>query len=145
MTPTTFLDPSPDAVRAFLSRGLSGEIIMLNLLRLRAVADYTGHPELAPASDISGEAAFERYYQHTLPFLLESGGSVMFLGHGGRFLIGPADERWDIAMLVVQKSAESFLSFASNPGYLAGLGHRTAAVEDTRLLPLQFGRPKYST
>jgi len=39
-------------------------------------------------------------------------------------------------MLVRQASVASFLSFASNEGYLAGLGHRMAGVEDSRLLPL---------
>jgi hypothetical protein len=28
------------------------------------------------------------------------------------------------------------MAFASNQEYLAGLGHRTAALEDSRLLPL---------
>ena len=60
----------------------------------------------------------------------------MFLGKGGAYFIGPDDERWDIAMLVRQSSLESFQVFVSNPGYLAGVGHRTAAVVDTRLLPL---------
>jgi hypothetical protein len=39
-------------------------------------------------------------------------------------------------MLVRQSSVQSFLAFAQDAGYLAGLGHRTAAVEDSRLLPL---------
>ena len=60
----------------------------------------------------------------------------MFLGSGGSFLIGPEHEKWDLVMLVRQSSAESFLAFAENKDYLAGLGHRTAAVEDSRLLPL---------
>ena len=29
-----------------------------------------------------------------------------------------------------------FMAFASNEAYLAGIGHRTAALEDSRLLPL---------
>ncbi|HEV7137629.1 MAG TPA: hypothetical protein VGN43_13415 [Steroidobacteraceae bacterium] len=41
-----------------------------------------------------------------------------------------------MAMLVCQSSAASFLAFASHDAYLAGLGHRTAALEDSRLLPL---------
>jgi hypothetical protein len=61
----------------------------------------------------------------------------MFLGVGGPFLIGPEDERWDMAMLVRQSSVTSFLAFASNDAYLAGLGHRTAALDDSRLLPLR--------
>ena len=45
----TFIEPTQDAARAFLSRGITGEVVMLNLLRLREVADYSGSPELAPA------------------------------------------------------------------------------------------------
>jgi hypothetical protein len=62
---------------------------MLNLLRFRKVADHTVHPELMPESPISGAQAFDRYIQHTLPYLRESGGGVEFLGAGGPFLIGP--------------------------------------------------------
>jgi hypothetical protein len=29
------------------------------------------------------------------------------------------------------------MEFASNTAYLAGMGHRTAALEDSRLLPLE--------
>ena len=61
---------------------------------------------------------------------------MIFYGSGGAFLIGPTDERWDAAMLVRQTSVESMLAFASNREYLAGMGHRTAALEDSRLLPL---------
>jgi hypothetical protein len=39
-------------------------------------------------------------------------------------------------MLVRQRSVDTFLAFASNEAILVGLGHRTAAVEDSRLLPL---------
>jgi len=82
------------------------------------------------------KAAFDRYVAHTLPHLQDSGGALLFLGVGGAFLIGPAGERWDRAMLVRQSSVQSFMAFASHAGYLAGLGHRTAALEDSRLLPL---------
>lgn len=58
------------------------------------------------------------------------------LGEGGSFFIGPEDEQWDVIMLVRQRSVEQFFSFASNPDYLAGMGHRTAAVVDSRLLPV---------
>ena len=61
---------------------------------------------------------------------------MLFFGRGGAFLIGPTEERWDAAMLVEQSSVSAFLEFASNREYLAGIGHRTAALEDSRLLPL---------
>jgi hypothetical protein len=34
------------------------------------------------------------------------------------------------------RSVGDFLDFAANPEYLAGMGHRAAALEDSRLLPL---------
>lgn len=131
-----YLEPSQEAGRQFVQRNFAGSVIMLNLLRFRDVADYAASPELAPATPISGAQAFDKYIRHTLPYLLESSGDVQFLGVGGPFLIGPEDERWDLAMMIRQHSVSSFLAFASHEPYLAGLGHRTAAIEDSRLLPL---------
>lgn len=133
---TTYLEPTPEAGRAFFTRRVDGSVVMLNLLRYRAVADYTAAPELDPGAPITGEDAYRRYMQHTLPHLERSGGSVLFFGRGGPFLVGPESERWDAALLVRQQSAAAFLAFASNAAYLAGIGHRTAALADSRLLPL---------
>lgn len=133
---TTYLEPTQAAGRAFMSRGLQGEVVMLNLLRLRAVADYRDHPALAPKAPISGHAAYDLYAANTLPFLTASGGEVLFDGAGGDFLIGPAAERWDRVVIVRQRSVADFMAFADNEAYLAGLGHRAAALEDSRLLPM---------
>ena len=132
----TYLDPTQDQGRAFFTRSITGSVIMLNLLRFRPTADYSAAPTLMPGVPISGEEAYRRYMDHTLPFLKASGGELLFYGRGGDFLIGPANERWDAAMLVRQSSVGSFLAFASNGDYLAGMAHRTAALEDSRLLPL---------
>lgn len=131
-----YLEPSEEAGADLFSRDITGPVVMLNMLRLREVANYRETPELAPQEPISGSAAFQRYVDHTLPFLERSGGELMFLGDGGRFFIGPTNEQWDLIMLVKQSSLSSFMEFASNPEYLAGMGHRTAAVLDSRLLPL---------
>jgi len=132
-----YLEPTREAGRAFFARGIEGSVVMLNLLRYRETADYSASPGLAPPEPISGEAAYRLYMEHTLPHLEKSGGALLFFGRGGPFLIGPADERWDAAMLVRQASPAAFLAFASNEAYLAGIGHRTAALEDSRLLPLE--------
>jgi hypothetical protein len=132
----TYLHPTEESGRAFVLRRISGEVIMLNLLRFRDVADYSAHPELAPTEPISGAEAYQRYIEHTLPHLRRRGGDLFFFGRGGRFLIGPPDERWDAAMLVRQHSVEAFMTFASDAAYLEGMGHRVAALEDSRLLPL---------
>lgn len=131
-----YLEPTQEQGRAFFTRRIDGSVVMLNLLRFRAAADYSVAPALKPDSPISGEEAYRLYMEHTLPFLTASGGEILFYGRGGDYFIGPSDERWDAAMLVRQSSVESFLAFASNPAYLAGIGHRAAALEDSRLLPL---------
>lgn len=134
--PSQHLEPTQESGRAFMMRQMTGNVVMLNLLRFRETADYSAAPDLAPRSPISGAAAFELYIEHTLPFLRETGGDVIFLGTGGNFLIAPQNERWDMAMLVRQKDVAAFLAFASHGPYLAGMDHRTAAIEDSRLLPL---------
>jgi len=134
-----YLEPTQESGRAFFMRGMTGPVVMLNLLRYRALADYSAAPRLAPATPVTGEAAYRLYMEHTMPYLERSGGRVLFFGRGGGFLVGPEGERWDAAMLVEQASTTAFLAFASNAEYLAGTGHRTAALEDSRLLPLQEG------
>ena len=131
-----YLEPTQAAGRALMQRDLRGPIFMLNLLRFRRVADYSAFPSLAPPEPISGSEAYDLYVEHTLPFLKESGGDLLFYGEGGPFLIGPEEDRWDRVMLVRQNSIEDFIAFASHAGYLKGIGHRGAALEDSRLLPL---------
>jgi uncharacterized protein (DUF1330 family) len=131
-----YLEPTQEAARALIARAIEGAVVMLNLLRFREVADYAANPELAPDTPISGAQAYDRYIAHTLPYLRKSGGDLLFMGKGGALLIGPEGERWDRALLVRQNSVGAFMAFAGNADYLAGLGHRTAAVADSRLLPL---------
>ena len=110
---------------------------MLNLLRFKSVADYSQYPELAPEVPISGEDAYRKYMAHTLPFLTESGGSILYAGKGGQYFVGPADQGWDMVVLIRQESLESFFNFATHTDYQAGIGHRAAALEDSRILPLE--------
>lgn len=142
----TFLEVTQEAGKAFFTRDVPGEVVMLNLLKFREIADYSDFPELAPSDPISGRQAYEKYMEHTLPFLRESGGDVIFQGDGGSFLIGPADESWDFVMLVRHRSRSTFMEFASNEAYMTGMGHRSAAVVDSRLLPvIETGSPTGST
>ncbi|MFT4872952.1 DUF1330 domain-containing protein [Congregibacter sp.] len=133
----TYVDATDESALSLFARNISGEVVMLNLLRFRAVADYADFPDLAPERAISGREAYQRYIDHTRPFLLQSGGDIEFLGEGGKFFVGPQDEHWDLLMLIRQDSLQSFVAFATNEAYVAGVGHRTAALEDSRLLPLE--------
>ena len=132
-----YIDASQEAGKTFYLRGIKGEVVMLNLLKFKKVADYTTFPNLTPDTEISGEEAYQLYMQHTLPFLKEAGGEVLFEGKGGSFLIGPDHEYWDKVLLVKHKSVRVFMQFAQNKEYLKGIGHRSAALADSRLLPIE--------
>ena len=133
----TYIGVTQEAGRAFFQNPPKGPIVMLNLLRFKEVADYGQYPELAPDEEISGAQAYRLYMKHTTPYLEAAGGELLFYGKSNSFLIGPETEKWDIVMLVKHASAVKFLEFARNEGYLKGAGHRTAALLDSRLLPIE--------
>ena len=133
----SYLEPTQAAAQHLFMRNLSGPIVMLNLLRFREWADYSDFPDVAPIRPISGRAAYQRYIDETLPFLEATGGEILFLGDGGAYFIGPETEQWDLVMMIKQNSLSDFFGFASNEAYQQVLRHRTAALRDSRLLPIQ--------
>ena len=131
-----YLDVTQEQGARFFGSARTGEVAMLNLLRFREQADYSHAPEIASEGVVSGADAYRRYMEEIEPILNATGGSLLFAGAADHFLIGPSDEKWDFAMLVRQSSAQAFLGFASDPAAQAATLHRTAAVADSRLLPL---------
>jgi hypothetical protein len=81
----SYIEPTQAAGRALMQRELRGPVVMLNLLRFRAVADYSAFPDIAPAAPISGAEAYERYMEHTMPFLQESGGEYCSSARAAHF------------------------------------------------------------
>lgn len=134
---TGHVEPTQEQVQALQRRAIDGPVQMLNLLRFREVADYSRSPELEPDEPVSGAEAYAEYSRHTMARLEAVDAEVVWMGRGGHPLIGPTDEHWDLALLVRYPSVDAFLSMTSDPGYLASVGHRTAAVQDSRLLPLE--------
>ncbi len=134
---TAYLDVSPAQGAAFFGTPDQGEVVMLNLLRFRETADYAHAPDLEPAGGCTGREAYDRYMREMTPLLETSGGKVLFSGTAEPFLIGPQDESWDHVLLVRQASKAAFLAFASDPEAQAVTAHRTAAISDSRLLPIR--------
>lgn len=132
-----YLDVSDAQGAAFFGTPDEGPVVMLNLLRFRETADYAHAPDLAPHTPISGREAYARYMRDMLPLLRQSGGEVLFSGTATHFLIGPRDESWDHVLLVRQASKASFLAFASDPEAQHITAHRTAAICNSRLLPIR--------
>lgn len=131
-----YIDVSEEAGKVFFTSDLKGEIVMLNLLKYRDYADYSIGEHLAPKNKITGKEAYRLYMQEVLPLLKNAKSEVLFFGKCHSFLIGPHNEKWDEMILVKHKSKERFLEFASNQAYLKVKGHRTAALADSRLLPI---------
>jgi uncharacterized protein (DUF1330 family) len=136
---TTYIEPTDEAVAAFLARGIEGPVVMLNLLRFRKVADYSAAPDLAPERPISGAEAYKHYLEIVSPYMGKYGGELIFMGKACPMLIGPDDERWDAGLLARHRSAQAVVTSLRDPAYKALAAHRIAALEDTRILPLLEG------
>ena len=114
----------------------TGKIVMLNLLRFKPKADYTNLDSLKPESEITGKEAYKLYMDKTMPEIKKAGSRVLFYGSSKNFVIGPEAEVWDAVLLVEHESVIKFMEFAQNEDYLKTAGHRTAALDDSRLLPI---------
>jgi uncharacterized protein (DUF1330 family) len=112
------------------------QLTMINLLRFRERADYSDAPLLDPGTALTGRDAFERYMVAALPIAAQFGGHPIVRGSALPFVIGPHDERWDEIYLMQFPDGNAFLRFVGDAHYRAVLGHRTAAVADSRLIPL---------
>lgn len=124
------VDPTPEQARAFAeTAGDDAPVFMLNLLRFNE--EVEGLEEGA----ISGAEAYALYAAATASHLARVGGEVVWAGGCGDALIGPADREWDLAAVVRYPSRAAFLEMVGDPGYQENVGHRTAAVADSRLIP----------
>lgn len=130
-----YLDVTNEAGARFFTSSVQGPVVMLNLLKFKAQAVFPEDKD--PGTPMTGEQAYQLYMKYTKPYLLEAGSEVLYAGKGGPFLIGPEEEGWDLVLLVKHQSKEQFLTFARNEGYLKTAFYRNAALEDSRLLPLQ--------
>jgi uncharacterized protein (DUF1330 family) len=121
-----------DRVEALLAGIPDGEpVVMINLLRYRQQADYGSHPGFEPCS---GRDAYGRYVTHATQFVAAVGGGLVWQGSPRAVLIGPPQEHWDSALLVRYPSKAAFIAMVSDPAYQAITVHRTAALEDSRLI-----------
>ena len=108
-------------------------LVMINLLRYREVAEYSKYPEALPCS---GREAYRlRYLQGgALNVVRSNGGSVLWFGSVFGGVICPPDERWDDALLVQYPASDRLMKIYADPAYQAIAFHRTAALEDSRLI-----------
>ena len=113
-----------------------GKIVMLNLLKYKPMADYTGIAISNIQKDKTGKETYQ-YYKKQVEKILEKTkvGNILYYGESQDFLIGPKDEKWDAVILVEYDSIEVFVNFVESEAYQKIKGHRKASLEDSRLLP----------
>ncbi len=126
------IEPQQNDVMAFLgSFPADRPVVMLNLLKFNARAKYASDHNDEPCT---GFEAFVRYGTAVTPLIEAAGGEPVWKGRPMAMLIGPADEEWDLAVLVKYPSAQAFVDMTTAPAYETVVYHRTAALEDSRLL-----------
>jgi uncharacterized protein (DUF1330 family) len=125
------VEPSAEQIAALAALPDDGPVVMINLLRYRDAAAY---PDGFGALPCSGREAYGRYGQVALRRVAGVGGRVLWMGAVSATVIAPEGERWDDAVLVQYPSRRAFLEMIAQPEYQAAAPHRTAALEDSRLI-----------
>ena len=135
------IDPTRPQFDGFKALPRDTTIHMLNLIRLRPLAVY---PEDHPnhGKGLTGLEAYRAYGRESAGIFARVGGRQIWSGKPEGVLTGPTDERWDIAFIAQYPGGGAFLAMVTDPVYRDVVKHRTAGVEDSRLIrfaPLEPG------
>lgn len=69
-----------------------------------------------------------------MPMIATYGGRRIWMGNVNDALIAPQGEAWNDAVLVQYPSRRRFIDMILSAEYLAAKPHRTAGLEDSRLI-----------
>jgi uncharacterized protein (DUF1330 family) len=131
-----YIDPDREAWEVFKGLPRDQPIQMLNLVKVRAKAAYPAdHPD--HGKGLSGLDAYRAYGRTTAHIFARVGGRQVWAGKPQVMVTGPQAEAWDIAFIAEYPSSEAFIAMVRDPEYRELVKHRTAAVEDSRLLRLE--------
>ncbi|MES2897040.1 DUF1330 domain-containing protein [Phenylobacterium sp. LH3H17] len=132
---TAHIDPDRDAWAIFKALPRDEPIQMLNLVRVKPLAEYPpDHPD--HGKGITGLEAYRAYGATTAPIFARLGGRQVWAGKPQVMVTGPQDEAWDLAFIAEYPNAAAFLAMVADPEYREFVKHRTAGVADSRLLRL---------
>ena len=141
MNDAGYVDPGRGAWDLFKSLPRDQPIQMLNLIRLKPLADYPAdHPD--HGKGLTGLDAYRAYGRTTAHIFARLGGRQIWAGKPQVTVTGPATEAWDLAFIAEYPNAEAFMAMVRDPEYRELVRHRTAGVADSRLVrmdPLEPG------
>jgi uncharacterized protein (DUF1330 family) len=134
------IDPTRPQFDAFKGLPRDQPIHMLNLIRLKPLADYPpNHPN--HGKGMTGLEAYRAYGRDSAEVFERVGGKQVWAGRPDLVLTGPTDERWDLAFIAAYPGAEAFIAMVRDPEYQGLVAHRTAAVADSRLIRMAPAEP----
>jgi len=129
------IDPEREAWDLFKTLPRDQTIHMLNLVKVKPLATYPAdHPD--HGKGLSGLEAYRAYGRTTAPILKRLGGRQVWAGKPQVLGTGPGAETWDIAFIAEYPNSQTFIDMVRDPEYRELVAHRTAGVEDSRLLRL---------
>ena len=132
---TGSIDPTRAQFDAFKALPRDQPIHMLNLIRLKPLADYPAdHPD--HGKGLTGLDAYRAYGRTAGPIFARLGARQVWAGRPEVVVTGPEGERWDLAFIAEYPTAAAFLAMVTDPDYREHVKHRAAAVEDSRLIRL---------
>lgn len=135
MSDKPVIDPNPETLPAILaSLPDDTPIVMLNLLRYRETARYKDGD-----ADYSGREAYQKYSEVAFGKVQGVGGEMVWKGRALAGVIAPEGEKWDSVLLVRYPSKQAFATMLADPEYRQATKHRTAALEEARLIAMQEG------
>ncbi len=123
-----YIDPTEEQFKTFKNLPRDTPIMMLNLIELNDSASYKD------GRITTGADAYRAYGKESGPLFSNVGGEIIWRGRPESMLIGPSEERWDIAFIAQYPNAGAFLEMVTSSAYQAIVFHRQAAVKDSRLV-----------
>jgi uncharacterized protein (DUF1330 family) len=121
------LYPKPEQIQTLLTGPADQPVVMLNLLRFK---ERAGDPD----AGLTGEAAYQRYVDEMVPFVVSKGGRVIWSGRVDSQVIGDGGEGFHVAALMEYPSRKVFVEIATSSEVSAIGVHRSAGLEGQWLL-----------
>jgi uncharacterized protein (DUF1330 family) len=114
--------PNKEQFLALANAPDDGPVVMLNLLKFKAVADD---------GTSRGAAEYVKYGDAVVEMVEERGGKLLWLGRAEQVLIGDESNDWDSVALVQYPSRKAFIEMVTTPEYEHAHEHRESGLERT--------------
>jgi uncharacterized protein (DUF1330 family) len=117
--------PEGAQIASLQEPGPDGPIVMVNLLKFRARAQYPDGSE----PELSGREAYLRYAVAVEALVRGVGGRVLYAGEVTFLMLGQVEQLWDEIALAEYPNRAALLRMAMSPECQAIAHHRDAGLE----------------